>query len=315
MTTSVLEKLAKQIAKRKIRVVDLTQTLRPSTPVIQLPPPFAQSNPFSISQISHYDDKGPAWYWNNISCGEHTGTHFDAPIHWVTGKDYPDGATDTIHVQRFVAPAVRHRLLEGSRHGREIPAHAEAHRGLGEEARQDPERRLGADAHRLVEAHRPGALPQHEGGRPACAGPERRRRALPRRGARRQRLGRRGGRHRCRPGLRLRAGLPGASPDARREQFGLASLSNLDQLPPTGAVIFAAPLKIEHGSGSPLARAGARLRKASDPRPARRDAVAARSRRSVRARREPCGFPALLSSPVWYRARLSGTAMPSLKGA
>ena len=27
MTTSVLEKLAKQIAKRKIRVVDLTQTL------------------------------------------------------------------------------------------------------------------------------------------------------------------------------------------------------------------------------------------------------------------------------------------------
>ena len=48
MTTSVLEKLAKQIAKRKIRVVDLTQTLKPSTPVIQLPPPFAQSNPFSI---------------------------------------------------------------------------------------------------------------------------------------------------------------------------------------------------------------------------------------------------------------------------
>ena len=34
--------------------------------------------------------------------------------------------------------------------------------------------------------------------------------------------------------------------------FGLASLTNLDQLPPTGAVLIAAPLKIEKGSGSPL---------------------------------------------------------------
>ncbi|MEI6539452.1 MAG: cyclase family protein, partial [Planctomycetota bacterium] len=29
-------------------------------------------------------------------------------------------------------------------------------------------------------------------------------------------------------------------------------LRNLDQLPPTGAVIFSAPLKIKDGSGSPL---------------------------------------------------------------
>ncbi len=29
---------------------------------------------------------GPAWYWNNFRTGEHTGTHFDAPIHWVTGQ-------------------------------------------------------------------------------------------------------------------------------------------------------------------------------------------------------------------------------------
>jgi kynurenine formamidase len=35
-------------------------------------------------------------------------------------------------------------------------------------------------------------------------------------------------------------------------KFGLASLRNLDQLPPTGAVVIAAPLKIVHGSGSPL---------------------------------------------------------------
>jgi len=35
-------------------------------------------------------------------------------------------------------------------------------------------------------------------------------------------------------------------------KFGLASLCNLDQLPPTGAVVIAAPLKIVVGSGSPL---------------------------------------------------------------
>ena len=34
--------------------------------------------------------------------------------------------------------------------------------------------------------------------------------------------------------------------------FGLASLCNLDLLPPTGAIVIAAPLKIVNGSGSPL---------------------------------------------------------------
>jgi hypothetical protein len=35
-------------------------------------------------------------------------------------------------------------------------------------------------------------------------------------------------------------------------RFGLQCLTNLDLLPPTGAVIVAAPLKIKEGSGSPL---------------------------------------------------------------
>ena len=35
-------------------------------------------------------------------------------------------------------------------------------------------------------------------------------------------------------------------------KFGLASLRNLDQLPATGAIVIAAPLKIVNGSGSPL---------------------------------------------------------------
>ena len=105
MGKSSLEKLARDIAKRRIRVIDLTQLLKPSTPVIQLPPNFAPSAPFSISEISRYDDRGPAWYWNNIACGEHTGTHFDAPIHWITGRDLPDASVDTIPPANFVAPA------------------------------------------------------------------------------------------------------------------------------------------------------------------------------------------------------------------
>ena len=35
-------------------------------------------------------------------------------------------------------------------------------------------------------------------------------------------------------------------------KFGLASLCNLDQVPPTGAIVIAAPLKIVAGSGSPV---------------------------------------------------------------
>ena len=37
-----------------------------------------------------------------------------------------------------------------------------------------------------------------------------------------------------------------------RGRYGLQCLCNLDQLPATGAVVFAAPLKIKQGSGSPL---------------------------------------------------------------
>jgi kynurenine formamidase len=35
-------------------------------------------------------------------------------------------------------------------------------------------------------------------------------------------------------------------------RYGLQCLTNLDKLPPSGAVLFAAPLKIRNGSGSPL---------------------------------------------------------------
>ncbi|MFX5586960.1 cyclase family protein, partial [Acinetobacter baumannii] len=59
-----------------------------------------------IERISHYDESGPAWYWNNFSCGEHTGTHFDAPVHWISGRDHPGNSVDTIAPGNVIAPAV-----------------------------------------------------------------------------------------------------------------------------------------------------------------------------------------------------------------
>ena len=35
-------------------------------------------------------------------------------------------------------------------------------------------------------------------------------------------------------------------------KYGLQCLANLDQLPPTGAILVCPPLKIKNGSGSPL---------------------------------------------------------------
>jgi kynurenine formamidase len=103
--SQTLSTLVEGILHGGIRVVDLTVPLEAATQTIRLPEQFAPSKPFALEEISRYDSRGPAWYWNNISCGEHTGTHFDAPVHWVTGKDYPDNATHNIPVERFIGPA------------------------------------------------------------------------------------------------------------------------------------------------------------------------------------------------------------------
>src|SRR5215475_1001173 len=100
----VLDQLVSAIRSSAIEVVDLTARLDATTPVIQLPEPFGNTVNFSLREISRYDDRGPAWYWNDIVTGEHTGTHFDAPVHWVTGKDREDVAR--VPVSRLLAPAV-----------------------------------------------------------------------------------------------------------------------------------------------------------------------------------------------------------------
>ncbi|XVQ15285.1 cyclase family protein [Spirillospora sp. CA-255316] len=107
----VLAELLAALADGSVEVVDLTAPLSESTPILRLPEPFANTVPFALEEISRYDDRGPAWYWNDIRTGEHVGTHFDAPVHWVTGRDGEDVAQ--VPPARLVAPAV---VLDASAH-------------------------------------------------------------------------------------------------------------------------------------------------------------------------------------------------------
>src|SRR5689334_697713 len=100
---SVLPDLAAALVSGTVEVVDLTAPLSSSTPTLKLPPQFGQTATFELEPISNYDDRGPAWYWNNFCIGEHTGTHFDAPCHWITGKGGDDVAS--VPPRRLVAPA------------------------------------------------------------------------------------------------------------------------------------------------------------------------------------------------------------------
>jgi len=248
----LLNDLIAALDRGTVKVVDLTQPLSPLTPVIGLPPMFSSSPGMTIDVISRYDTRGPAWYWNTIRLGEHTGTHFDAPIHWVTGKDREENACDTIPARKFIGPAsvidvtadvarnpdfllTPERLDAWEReHGR-IPAGAWVLLRTGWSRRTDAAAFLnvGSDG-----PHSPGF------------------------DARTSRL---------LAGERdvLGVGVETIGTDAGQAgtfdppfpnhsimhgagKFGLASLCNLDQLPPTGSVVIAAPLKIERGSGSPL---------------------------------------------------------------
>ena len=252
MSASLLNQLAVAIASNAIRVIDLTQTLRPSTPVIALPPPMANSKPFSIEEISRYDDRGPGWYWNNITMGEHTGTHFDAPVHWVTGQHYADGFTDTLPVQRFVAPAV---VIDCSKEAAADekfvmePAHIEAweakHGRIPDGAwvlmRTDWSKRT--DPAKFLNMKEDG--PHTPGPSTAAITFLVKERDVNGWGV--EAVGTDHGQ-----AFAFEPAFPAHNLMHGAKKLGLASLTNLDQLPPTGALLITPPLKIEKGSGSPL---------------------------------------------------------------
>jgi len=252
MATGILAGLTEALASGAVQVVDLAHKLEPDTPVISLPPEFGQSAPFRIERISEYDSRGPAWAWNNISLGEHTGTHFDAPVHWITGKDLPDNRCDTIPVRRFVGPAcvidVSEQVKQNpdflltpdhirdweAKHGR-IPA------GAWVLLRTDWSKRTNAKDFLNVGADGPHSPGFHQSASQFLA------HARDVLGVGVETVGTDAGQAGTfTPPFPNHATMHGAG------KFGLASLCNLDQLPPTGAVVIAAPLKIVDGSGSPL---------------------------------------------------------------
>jgi kynurenine formamidase len=250
--TEILAQLVAELDAGRVRVVDLTQPLGPETPVIGLPPQFAASPGVALEVLSRYDERGPAWYWNALRLGEHTGTHFDAPVHWVTGKDLPDNACDTIPVRRFVGPAcvlditaeveadadfllTRERVLAWEAEHGPIPAGAWVLIRSGWSRRTNPRDFLNVAADG---PHSPGFHPG------AVALLARERDIL---GVGVETVGTDAGQAGSfDPPFPCHTLMHGAG------RFGLASLRQLDELPPTGAVVIAAPLKIVRGSGSPL---------------------------------------------------------------
>ncbi len=251
MHEGILTRLTQALASGAVRVIDLSQPLDDHTAVIQLPPEFGKSSPFRLEEISRYDSRGPAWYWNNFSCGEHTGTHFDAPIHWVTGKDYPANATDTIDVQKFLAPAC---VIDVSREVVQNPdfllttehverweaTHGRIEAGSWVLMRTDWSKRRDATAFLNIAedgAHVPGPHPD----------------LVPFLASERQVIGwgSEGVGTDAGQAFRFDPPFPCHSIMHGHNRFGLASLTNLDKLPPKGAVLITPALKIVRGSGSP----------------------------------------------------------------
>lgn len=249
--SNTLAQLVAELAAGTLTVVDLTQPLGPETPVIGLPPIFASSPGVSLEVISRFDDRGPAWYWNTITMGEHTGTHFDAPIHWVTGKDLPESATDTIPARRFVGPAC---VIDISQQAAADPdflltpeqieaweaEHGAIPAGAWVLLRSDWSKRTDPAAFLNVGADGPHTPGLHKSATELLVARD----VL---GVGVETVGTDAG---------IAGGFDPPFPNHNlmhgAGKFGLASLCNLDRLPPTGAVVIAAPLKIVGGSGSPL---------------------------------------------------------------
>lgn len=248
---SSLESLITDLATGAVRVVDLTQPLGPETPVIGLPDIFAPSPGLTMERISRYDDAGPAWYWNTLHLGEHTGTHFDAPVHWVSGKELPENRTDTIPVQRFVGPgcvidvstevAEDHDFLLTPEHiGAWEARHGEIPAGSWVLMRSDWSKRI--DPAEFLNVREDG--PHSPGFRKDATELLIERDVL---GVGVETVGTDAGQAGTfDPPFPNHTLMHGAG------KLGLASLTGLDELPPTGSVVIAAPLKIVDGSGSPL---------------------------------------------------------------
>src|SRR5262250_1490902 len=246
----VLDALISAIRDARVEVVDLTSRLDSGTPVIRLPEPFGNTQSFALHEISRYDERGPAWYWNNISTGEHTGTHFDAPIHWITGREGLDVAQ--VPASHLIAPAV---VLDFSAEAAADPdfllavqdikkwegGHASLPEGGWLLYRTGWDARSGSQE-QFLNANETG--PHTPGVSVECA------RWLaehaPIMGFGVETVGTdAGAAHSFDPPFPCHASLLGAG------KYGLTQLQNLARLPARGSVVITSPLPIVGGSGSP----------------------------------------------------------------
>ena len=248
-----LDGLASALAGGEVEVVDLSGTLGPSTPLLKLPPELAvDTPPIEIHKISAYDENGPFWAWNWLKLGEHSGTHFDAPVHWITGKDHSNATTDTIAPKNFVGPvcvidcheevaADPDFLLTVERIKEWEAEHGDIPEGAWVVMRSDWYKRAGSEAEFLNMdengPHSPGPTAEAvqylidrgiTGWGQETIGTD---------------AGSAGG---------MEPPFPAHNLLHKHDRYGLASLAHLDRLPPTGAILIAAPLKIERGTGSPV---------------------------------------------------------------
>ena len=248
-STSVTDLLG-ALADGSVEVVDLTQPLSETTPVLVLPEPFANTPHLSRRRLSRFDDAGPAWAWDVLELGEHTGTHFDAPIHWITGADGDDVAS--IPPRSLVGPAV---VIDRTAEVAADPGHLLTAADIdAHEAEHGPIAagswvlfRTGWGARASDEAAFLNAGPEG----PVTPGPDV---EAARRLAEHPGIvgfgvetvgidaGAAGG---FDPGFPVHSFLLGAG------RYGLTQLANLDALPVTGALIVVAPLKLVDGTGSP----------------------------------------------------------------
>jgi kynurenine formamidase len=242
----LLADLTAALASGAVRVIDLTQPLSEHTPVLRLPEPFANTPGLSRRPLSRYDDKGPAWAWDALEIGEHVGTHLDAPVHWITGRDGEDVAS--VPPARLVGPAVViDRSAEAAEHHdyllsiAEIKAFEAEHGAIPAGAWLLFRTGWDARAHDqdafLNGGHTPG--PDADCARWLAE-------ECPIAGFGVETVGTdAGAAGRFEPPFPVHHFLLGAG------KYGLTQLANLAQLPPTGALIVVAPLKLVDGTGSP----------------------------------------------------------------
>jgi kynurenine formamidase len=246
--TLVVEGLLGSLRDGSVDLVDLTQPLSERTPVIRLPPEVKQVPPLRMHRGSQYGSEPHAWNW--LELGEHVGTHIDAPIHWVTGREYEDVAS--IPALRLIAPAV---VIDRTREVAEDPDYLltiedlqdfEAEHGAlpeggwllmrtgWSEFENDPERFLapGPDG------------PRTPGFDPECARwiAE----STPIAGIGTETVGIDAGQaFRFDPPFPIHHFMFGAG------KYTLSQLANLDRLPAVGSLLIVAPLRLVGGTGSP----------------------------------------------------------------